>query len=513
MTKRTRRPSPSPPAVLELAASCVRFVASRYGVALDFTQDTLPVVDQYVRDAQKEIDQRPEALALVAASVGAYLGEVMRRSFGAFWFADGEYSAWRLHFTRVYLACNPLGMVLEALAPEEAEGWHAHFEIDPGGRGRGRGSARGAPRGRGRALLDADDAHRGAHDCLRGAPLAHGRAEHERRALRTRGLQVAMQTRAMVLEKPAPIPAGAARSSPARSAPDPTPGPEIVFGVAACGVCRTDLQLGEGDLARARCPIVPGHQIVGRVVAVGAGVTALRVGDRAGVALARAARAAPALAAARGARTSARDARSPGWDRDGGYATHAIVARRLRAPLARRVRRPRRRAAALRRRHRLSLAQGERHRARRAASASTASARRRCSRSRSRVTGAAASSCARAPDRAASARARSAPSGPAATTSARRSRSTRRSRSPPSGASSSRRCARSTAAAPSPSTPSTSTASRRSPTTLSGGSGLVQRRELHARRRARVPRARRAHPDPHELRETRSTTRTSRSTA
>ena len=121
-----------PSAVLELAASCVRFVGSRYGVALDFTQDTLPVVDQYVRDAQKEIDQRPEALAVVAASVGAYLGEVMRRSFGAFWFADGEYSAWRLYFTHVYLACNPLGMVLEALAPEEAEGWHAHFEIDPG---------------------------------------------------------------------------------------------------------------------------------------------------------------------------------------------------------------------------------------------------------------------------------------------------------------------------------------------------------------------------------------------
>jgi hypothetical protein len=124
--------SPSPTAVLELAASCVRFVGSRYGVALDFTEDTLPVVDQYVRDAQKEIDQRPEALALVAATVGAYLGEVMRRSFGAFWFADGEYSAWRLYFTHVYLACNPLGMVLEALAPEEAEGWHAHFEIDPG---------------------------------------------------------------------------------------------------------------------------------------------------------------------------------------------------------------------------------------------------------------------------------------------------------------------------------------------------------------------------------------------
>ena len=122
----------APDAVSELAAACVRFVASRYKVALDFTPDTLPVVDQYVRDARDEVDTRPETLAIVAGSVGAYLGEVMRRQFGAFWFADGDHPGWRLYFTHVYLACNPLGMVLEALSPELAEGWHAHFEVDPG---------------------------------------------------------------------------------------------------------------------------------------------------------------------------------------------------------------------------------------------------------------------------------------------------------------------------------------------------------------------------------------------
>lgn len=124
--------SAPPTAVAELAASCVRFVASRYGVALDFTPDTLSLVDQYVRDARGGAEARPETVPLLAASVGAYLGEVMRRRFGAFWFADGDHSAWRLYFTRVYLACNPLGMVLEAIAPEQSEGWHAHFEIDPG---------------------------------------------------------------------------------------------------------------------------------------------------------------------------------------------------------------------------------------------------------------------------------------------------------------------------------------------------------------------------------------------
>jgi hypothetical protein len=128
----THDDSESPPeAVSELAAGCQRFVASRYGVELDFTQDTLPLVDQYLRDAKTEAGAHPETIPLLAASVGAYLGEVMRRELGAFWFADGDHSAWRLYFTHVYLACNPLGMVLEALDPELAEGWHAHFEIDP----------------------------------------------------------------------------------------------------------------------------------------------------------------------------------------------------------------------------------------------------------------------------------------------------------------------------------------------------------------------------------------------
>ena len=122
---------PAPAAVTELAASCVRFVASRYGVALDFLPETLPLVDQYVRDGRPDAKARPETVPLLAASVGAYLGEVMRRQFGAFWFAEGDHAAWRLYFTRAYLACNPLGMALEALSPEAAEGWHAHFEIDP----------------------------------------------------------------------------------------------------------------------------------------------------------------------------------------------------------------------------------------------------------------------------------------------------------------------------------------------------------------------------------------------
>ena len=80
--------------------------------------------------------------------------------------------------------------------------------------------------------------------------------------------------RAMVLEAPAPAAAGPLRAL-TREPRDPGPG-QILLRVAACGVCRTDLQLCEGDLEMRARPIVPGHQIVGRVEAVGTGVVGWR---------------------------------------------------------------------------------------------------------------------------------------------------------------------------------------------------------------------------------------------
>lgn len=64
--------------------------------------------------------------------------------------------------------------------------------------------------------------------------------------------------------------------------PEPAPG-HIRLHVRACGVCHTDLHLVEGELALPRLPVVPGHQIVGQVDAIGAGVTRFARGDRAGV--------------------------------------------------------------------------------------------------------------------------------------------------------------------------------------------------------------------------------------
>lgn len=83
--------------------------------------------------------------------------------------------------------------------------------------------------------------------------------------------------KAMVLERP-----GMAMKLVQR--PDPEPGPgDVLVKVSACGVCRTDLHVVDGDLTEAKLPIVPGHEIVGTVAALGEGVEAFKVGDRIGV--------------------------------------------------------------------------------------------------------------------------------------------------------------------------------------------------------------------------------------
>lgn len=83
--------------------------------------------------------------------------------------------------------------------------------------------------------------------------------------------------RAMVLEQPG-------KPLEPRSLPVPRPGArELLLRVEACAVCRTDLHIVDGELPDPALPLVPGHEIVGRVEAVGAGVTRYRPGDRVGV--------------------------------------------------------------------------------------------------------------------------------------------------------------------------------------------------------------------------------------
>ena len=126
----------------------------------------------------------------------------------------------------------------------------------------------------------------------------------------------------MVLERQARI---ATRPLALRDLPDPTPGPnEILVRIAACGVCRTDLHIIEGDLLPHLLPLVPGHQAVGRIAACGTGTARFREGDRVGIAWLR--HTCGRCSFCRAGRENLCDgSRYTGWDAHGGYADYAIV--------------------------------------------------------------------------------------------------------------------------------------------------------------------------------------------
>jgi len=107
--------------------------------------------------------------------------------------------------------------------------------------------------------------------------------------------------------------------------PQPQPGPgEVLIRVHACGVCRTDLHLIDGELPEPKSPVIPGHEIVGTVVAHGAGVSAPALGARVGV---------PWLGhtcghceyCTSGRENLCAEARFTGYQRDGGYADYVVA--------------------------------------------------------------------------------------------------------------------------------------------------------------------------------------------
>ena len=109
-------------------------------------------------------------------------------------------------------------------------------------------------------------------------------------------------------------------------APVPEPGPgELLVAVRACGVCRTDLHVAEGDLPVHRRGVIPGHEVVGEVVALGPGAAGFAVGDRVGVAWLRHT-CGDCVYCRRGAENLCPQSRYTGWDADGGYADFTTVA-------------------------------------------------------------------------------------------------------------------------------------------------------------------------------------------
>jgi propanol-preferring alcohol dehydrogenase len=128
--------------------------------------------------------------------------------------------------------------------------------------------------------------------------------------------------RAMVLESQRPAEEGPLE---AKEIPEPKPGPgEIRVRVRVCGVCHTDLHIVQGELPMHKLPVVPGHQVVGVVDAVGPGAKGFKEGDRAGVIWLRSADGSCEYCR-RGQENLCLNAKFTGYDVDGGYAETVIV--------------------------------------------------------------------------------------------------------------------------------------------------------------------------------------------
>ncbi len=128
--------------------------------------------------------------------------------------------------------------------------------------------------------------------------------------------------RAWIVKTPGPI-----HTNPLqlveKETPNPGPG-QLLVKVLACGVCRTDLHLAEGDLNPKYPGIIPGHEVIGTVIALAPDVTDFRISDRVGIAWLQG-----TCGSCRFCRSGSENlCNSPvftGWDNDGGFAEYAVV--------------------------------------------------------------------------------------------------------------------------------------------------------------------------------------------
>ncbi|MDD9967170.1 MAG: hypothetical protein OXR73_13135 [Myxococcales bacterium] len=120
--------------VTELADACVAYVKRSLQLELDYSQDTLPLLDHYLHEAanQARTNRTPEAvLAPLIPTAGAYFGQLVVHQFpGCRFHAPGDdYGHYRVEFSPFFLHFNPLGIAHEVLLGEDAPGWHAHFAV------------------------------------------------------------------------------------------------------------------------------------------------------------------------------------------------------------------------------------------------------------------------------------------------------------------------------------------------------------------------------------------------
>jgi hypothetical protein len=131
-----RRSEPAPEQVRELAEACVRYVERAIGIKLDYEPETLSILDHYVEQSRRAAAARPEdaapaVVALVAHTAGAYLGEVVRRRYPAWWRIEGDDPAyWRIELEPVYLSFSPVQLIADALLHDRDQEADERLELE-----------------------------------------------------------------------------------------------------------------------------------------------------------------------------------------------------------------------------------------------------------------------------------------------------------------------------------------------------------------------------------------------
>lgn len=124
---------PAPEPIAELVRACLDYVKRSLGTELDFTPDTLPLLDHYLNEVRDELSGKPELAQLTAHAAGAYFGEVLRRQMQGFWrLPSASLHDFQVCSSVAFLAINPFGVAYDALyASSEHEGPRSNLRLAP----------------------------------------------------------------------------------------------------------------------------------------------------------------------------------------------------------------------------------------------------------------------------------------------------------------------------------------------------------------------------------------------
>ncbi len=107
---------PPPEPIAEFVTACLEYVRRAVKLDLDFTPETLPLLDHYVSLSRATIQERPELAPLITRAAGAYFGELVRGRLGGFWRVPTiNVHDWSVCSNSVFLWFNPIGTAYDAL--------------------------------------------------------------------------------------------------------------------------------------------------------------------------------------------------------------------------------------------------------------------------------------------------------------------------------------------------------------------------------------------------------------